>query len=681
MPDPSLSMYLGVPGYVVLWLLALVAFGLFGRRTFYLVRVLLRGRPEVRWEEPVRRVMLVVKNVLGQRRLLNEPVIGAAHFLIFWAFVFYATSFFWNLIRGLVPALPIPYSDQVGFMALGLEMFGWLALISLIVAGIRRYVFTPERLELSRDASIILVLIATLLVTFLLGDGARAAVEPRPNPWTPVGNLLGPLFFRGVSEAGAQSLYLWMWWVHMATVLGFLAYLPSSKHLHLLASPFGVLFGSLQPGAMPASSAGAARLEDFTWRQLLSGLSCAECGRCDRACPAFNSGMALSPKMLIHHVKELVVDAVPALLPVALPAPARIPELGATMANGGTVTPQGKAFVGDVITREELWGCTTCASCMDRCPVFNEHIPLIVEMRRYLVSQGDIESRVQDTLTNLTRYGNSFGQSPRGRTKWTQGLEFKIKDARKEPVEYLWFVGDYASYDPRLAEISRTTARVFHKAGLDFGILYEGEQNSGNDVRRIGEEGLFEVLRDKNLQALGKARFDTIVTTDPHSYHVLRNEYPSNGNGHGPRVLHYTELLDRLVKDGCLALRRSVHATVTYHDPCYLGRYNGVYGAPRRLIGSLGVSLVEMPRNRSTAYCCGAGGGRIWMEDAPGLKERPSESRVREAAAQPGVQTLVVACPKDLVMFQDAIKTTGLEKQLSVADVIELVAEAAAPAN
>jgi len=303
-------------------------------------------------------------------------------------------------------------------------------------------------------------------------------------------------------------------------------------------------------------------------------------------------------------------------------------------------------------------------------------VPLIVQMRRHLVFRGEVDARLQAALTNLGRYGNSFGTSPRARPRWTQGLEFKIKDARKEPVEYLWFVGDYGSFDPRLQPVTRAAARLFQRAGLDFGILHESEQNAGNDARRAGEEGLFEVLAEKNRQAFAKARFERILTTDPHSYQALKHEYGQNG-----KVLHYTEVLDQLTQDGKLAPQNGLSLTATYHDPCYLGRYNGVYEAPRRLLDCIGVNLREMPRNRADSYCCGAGGGRIWMEDMPGIKERPAESRVREAAGLPGVNTLVVSCPKDLVMFQDAVKTARLEDRLVVRDLAELVEQACCPSK
>jgi Fe-S oxidoreductase len=666
MPDPTVSRYIGLPGWLGLWVLAVAAFALFGRRVARIVGVLRLARPETRWDRVPRRLAIAVGNVFAQPRLVEEPVIGVAHLVVFWAFVFFASSFFWNLVRGLLPFLPLPYADEVRWMAAPMEVLGALAIVGLLVAAARRYVWTPPGLERTRDASIVLGLIALVLVTFLGAEGARAVADPG-GAGMPVGTVLGRAFTGlGLTAAGAATLYLALWWAHMATVLGFLAYLPYSKHGHLIFAPFGVFFTTLGRGAMPAESEGAAKLEDFTWRQLYNGLSCAECGRCERACPANGAGYALSPRELVHKVKLLVSEAASA------PRGARVaPAAAAPGGDGGAKPP---AFVGDVVRPDEIWACTTCLACMTRCPVFNEHVPLIVEMRRHLVSQGEMEQRLQDVLVNFQRYGNSFGKSARTRAQWAAGLDVPVKDARKEPVEYLWIVGDYASFDPRVQNVTRAAARVFQRAGLDFGILQDAEQNAGNDVRRIGEEGLFGVLRDKNLKALEKARFRSIVTTDPHTYHAVKSEY---GDGAGPlagvEVLHVTELLARLVRAGRLAFETPLRATVTYHDPCYLGRYNGVYDAPRELLAALGAEVVEMPRSRDGALCCGAGGGRIWMEDVPGIKERPAESRVKEAAGVRGVRTLVVSCPKDLVMFQDAVKTTQLEGALVVQDLVQLV--------
>jgi Fe-S oxidoreductase len=659
--DPVKTTWLGISGVAVLWLLAVAAFGVFGYRIWQLVGLLRQGRYENRFDRLGLRTVHAVKHVLLQPRIFNERAIGLPHFLIFWGFMIYATCFNWSLVRGLFPFLPVPYPDEVRVVGLFLELFSVLVLVSLGVAVARRVFFAPKYLHLSVDANLILGLIGLLMLSTLLGNAFRVVSEGgHASAWTPFGSLLSRVFAAMPPET-AHGWSSGMWWLHMIVVLFFLVYLPYSKHLHLLASPFNVFFSqaATRPvgdlgvvGAKEDLSAGAARWQELTWKQLLSGFSCAECGRCDRSCPATAAGSPLQPQQIVQKIKEHMVHA-------------------GLKAENGDRAPK---LIGDIITEKEIWACTTCMACMNCCAVWNEQIALIVALRRHLVSEGQVERPVQDMLGNLQRYGNSFGKSERMRAKWTQASGLKIKDARKEAVEYLWFVGDYASYDPRCEDITKKTANVFAQAGLDFGLLYEAERNSGNDVRRVGEEGLFEMLRDKNLQAFGKAKFQKIVTTDPHTYHALKNEYPWNGSR--PEVRHYTEVLDGLVQAGKLPLKKKLAGRVTYHDPCYLGRYNGVYDAPRRVLQALGLEVVEMPRCRDRSYCCGAGGGRIWMEDTEKVRERPAENRIREAVALEGVRTFVVACPKDITMFRDAVKTTGHEDKLAVKDLAELIAEA-----
>jgi Fe-S oxidoreductase len=342
--------------------------------------------------------------------------------------------------------------------------------------------------------------------------------------------------------------------------------------------------------------------------------------------------------------------------------------------NGNGQAILDKKLAGEILSEKEIWGCTTCYACDQECPLFIEHVAPVVDIRRSLVMDGRIDAELQKSLDNLGRYGNSFGQSPRMRARWTQGLQPAVADNRRGPAEYLWFVGDYASYNATLTDVTRKTAEVFHQAGIDFGILYDTEQNAGNDVRRVGEEGLFEMLVEKNLSALERCQFEKVVTTDPHSFNTLRNEYPDEWRRQH-QVLHYASLLDDLLATGKLKLSKKLDYAVTYHDPCYLGRYNDIYDAPRRVIAATGCKLVEMPRHADRAYCCGAGGGRIWMEEGQ-VSERPSESRVREAVSLNGVDAMVVACPKDVTMYRDAVKTTGYESKLEVKDLIELVYEA-----
>jgi Fe-S oxidoreductase len=438
--------------------------------------------------------------------------------------------------------------------------------------------------------------------------------------------------------------------------------LPVGTLLHTLTGPMNAFFskidqprGELKP--IPENDSGeqlyASTLRNLSWKQLLDGDACTECGRCQDACPAHAAGTPLNPKEFMLSIRGAFL------------------EDGPTLLKGNGKEP---ALVGERILPEVLWSCTTCGACVYECPVLIEHIDAIVDMRRHLVIEGEVDSELQDALSNLGRYGNSFGQSERMRAKWSKPIEPKIKDARREKVEFLWFVGDYASYSPTLTGITRLTAEVLKATEVDFGIMYDSERNSGNDVRRAGEEGLFEMLAEKNMMALAKSKFESLVTTDPHTYNSLKNEYDFNGDER-PEILHYAELLDRLITSGRIQFKKQLGYKVTYHDPCYLGRYNGIYDAPRRVLEATGCQVIEMPRNRDCALCCGAGGGRIWMAEGE-MQERPSESRIREAVALEGVTDFVVACPKDVTMYQDAVKTTGQEERIRVKDLIELVAEA-----
>jgi Fe-S oxidoreductase len=322
---------------------------------------------------------------------------------------------------------------------------------------------------------------------------------------------------------------------------------------------------------------------------------------------------------------------------------------------------------------ETVWSCMQCNACVEACPVGIEQAPIINQLRRSLVEEGEIPSNLQSTLQVIQKSGNSFGENRRKRGRWTRELDFEVPDARKEPVDVLWFVGDYASFDPRSQKVTQALARLFRAAEVDFGILYEGERNAGNDVRRVGEEGLFEALAEENIETLGSCEFKRIVTSDPHSLNTLRNEYPELGGSWD--VAHHTAFLLELIEAGKLDVAGRLDYKVTYHDPCYLGRHNGGYDAPRAILEALGCTLVEMPRNRDNSFCCGAGGGRIWIPDEPG-QERPSENRIREAVDLGELDYFVVACPKDVTMYEDAIKTSGHAEQIELRELTELIEEA-----
>jgi Fe-S oxidoreductase len=627
---------------------------------FYLVaRLWWRvGIPETRWDQLHKRLGRLVSYAIVQTRVLSERYPGLMHVLIAWGYlVFFIGTALATLDSHFVKFLNGNTYLLYKFI---LDTFTLFFLIGAAMAAYRRYIQKPSRLTLESRFTWSLVLITLIVLGGLVVESLRLAIEQPPWAlWTPVGWLVAQLWIAtGTSVETLLEWHLGVWIFHLLSVALTLILLPVSTLIHLLTGPLNTFFskidtpiGRLKPIAetVGGDPIYVSKLSDLSWKQLLDGDACTECGRCQDACPAFASGTPLSPKELILSIRD------------------------ALHTYGQATNGNGKAhsMVGEKIQDAVLWSCTTCGACVHECPVLIEHIDTIVDFRRYLVIEGRVDDELQDALSNLGRYGNSFGKSARARAKWSRKIEPKLKDARKEPVDYLWFVGDYASFSPTLTEITQQTVDVFRKAGIDFGILYEGEQNAGNDARRVGEEGLFEMLVENNLKALENSDYQVIITTDPHTYNTLKNEYPTNGGVHHP-VIHYTELLDQLISSGQLTLSKKIDNKVTYHDPCFLGRYNGIYDAPRRVIEATGCKIVEMPRNRDRAFCCGAGGGRIWMAEGE-IEERPSESRIREAAELDGVTYFVVACPKDVTMYRDAVKTTGHEDKIVVKDLIELV--------
>ncbi|OGO38255.1 MAG: hypothetical protein A2W35_04350 [Chloroflexi bacterium RBG_16_57_11] len=648
------------------YLLGLVTILVFAYGIYRHVKRWRMGEPDRRGGNWGRRFASLIVQAVGQKRTLEEPYPGFMHLAIFWGMIVLALGTALATIDWDITRLFFGFQFLTGpfyiLFELALDIFGVLLLVGLGMAIYRRYVQRPPRLQnqpdprLARDDALVLIGLVVIAITGYLVEGLRIAVmQPDWAVWSPVGSALASLF-QSLGDPTDRTLHLTIWIIHTLVAFGLIASLPYTKLFHIVATPINIFFRSLEPaGALaPArthSGPGVEKWQHFTWKQLLDFDACTRCGRCQDQCPAFASGVCLSPRDLMLKLNGHVWRS-----------------------------ENGQNLYGDVISQDELWACTTCRACASVCPAFVDHVSVIVDLRRHLVDAGQVDNLMQDALAKLARYGNSFGQSDRMRARWTGSLPFKVKDARREPVEYLWFTGDYAAYSATLAEITSKTAEVFQAAGLNFGLLYDAERNAGNDVRRVGEEGLFEMLAEKNLAALERCEYQAIVTTDPHSYNTLKNEYPtmhntnSHSNGHRP-VLHVSELLDQLLASGQLKLAKRLDYTVAYHDPCYLGRYNGIYEAPRRVIAATGCRLLEMPRHGDRALCCGAGGGRIWMEEQQ-VKERPSEARVREAAALEAVQAMVVACPKDVTMYKDAIKTTGLEGRLAIKDLVELVHEA-----
>ncbi|MFC2063861.1 (Fe-S)-binding protein [Chloroflexota bacterium] len=626
------------------------------------------GQPSGPFRDWGERIKGLIIYVGGQRRLFRVLLPGTAHFFIFWGFIFLSLTILQAIAEGLMtfstPNFVLPFVGQFGLLALLQDIFALVVIFAIAYALYIRLIVNPERYKGSHKSQgvIVLIFILIIMLSLYIMNGIRINLgKDSLEVWRPISRAIG-LIFAGFNSNIQFIIEEVAYWIHLGVVLLFLTELPIGKHFHVVTSIPAVLLRNLEPrGKMPAApefgeEIGISSKEQFRWRQMLDFYTCTECGRCQDVCPAYTSGLPLSPKMLMIDLRDHLKDngTVPGK------------QLSPT-------TTEEKKLVGDVISDQVLWACSTCYACDEECPLFIEHVTPIVDMRRHLVIEGRVDSELQGTLENLGRYGNSFGQSERMRAKWTQSIQPKIKDARREPIEYLWFVGDYASYSPALKDITIKTAEVFQSAGLNFGILYDAERNSGGDVRRTGEEGLYEMLSEKNIASIEKCNFQTIVTTDPHTYNTLKNEYSFSKNY---PILHYSELIEHLIQSGKIILTQKLGKKVTYHDPCYLGRYNNIFDPPRNVIRALGCELIEMPRNADNALCCGAGGGRIWMSEDD-IKERPSEIRIREAAELFGVTDFVVTCPKDITMFRDAIKTTGNDERMVVKDLIELVHEAA----
>lgn len=698
---------------VIFYSLAAISTAVFVLGVVLKVRKYWHGGHEMRFDDLPRRIARAVRLIAPNTTVAKrDRYAGIMHLLLMWGFItlFLGTVILaldYDLIRPINPNWQFFRGDFYATYKLILDTMGSVFLVGLLAMMLRRFRFHLPQLNYTRvdpparsfdrrryqrdDVIFIGGLVLIGLTGFLLEASRIAHDRPVSMVWSPVGALVARVYlWMGLTPPQLVVSHMVLWWIHVSLALTFVAYIPFSKAVHFLADSVSLTFRDERAGvALPPipeepvpAHPGYREITDFSWKHLLDLDACTKCGRCHVACPAMASGAPLSPRDLILDLREYAEEQMGAkaelrrrALPVIRSAAGTLnghAVLATDAADAGTQN-EHQIVAGGVIKADTLWACTTCRACVEACPVGIEHVPMIVEMRRSLVDAGEMDPQLQGVLTNLAKYGNSFGASDRLRAKWTKSLELPIKDARKEPVEYLWFVGDYASYDQRLQDITRKVATVLQRAEVDFGILYEGERNAGNDVRRVGEEGLFQLLAEQNMKALSKATFQTIVTTDPHSLNALRNEYGQLG-GHY-EVIHYTELLCRLIEAGKLRFPRPLDYRVTYHDPCYLGRYNRVYDAPRMILSALGVQFTEMGRCRENSFCCGAGGGRIWMTEVA-VKERPSVNRIREAVALGNVDYFVVACPKDVTMYQDAVKTGGYDGQIAVKDIIELVHEA-----
>jgi Fe-S oxidoreductase/nitrate reductase gamma subunit len=642
----------------------------------------------------------------------RDPYVGWAHRGIFYGFL---VLFIGTVILGINTDITEPifgWRFFEGDFYLGysivLDVLGLALLAGLILMMVRRGITRPRKLDYARpdreeetperhmyrvgDWTFVGILLILVLTGYVL-EGVRIAMDqPGYNEFSPAGWVAAQGFDAvGASDSALHAVRHALWWSHGLLAIAFVAAIPYTKATHMLQSFASLVLrdprAGKRLGGIPeeraAEPAGYGSLADFSPVHLLQLDACTKCGKCHEACPALATGRPLSPRDVVLELreqanaamKEVGVGGVLGVLIRGQEAGNPHPAQPAEPAASGLGAYSQPVVRDDGVHADTVWSCMQCNACVEACPVGIEQAPIINQLRRRLVEEGELPSNLQSTLQTIHKSGNSFGERARKRGRWTEELDFEVKDARKEPVDVLWFVGDYASFDPRSQRVTRALARLFRAAEVDFGILYDGERNSGNDVRRAGEEGLFEALAEQNIATLAECDFGRIVTSDPHSLNTLRNEYPELGGAWS--VAHHTGLLHELIEDDRLPVRGQLEYRVTYHDPCYLGRHNGGYDAPRRILEALGCTLVEMPRNRDNSFCCGAGGGRIWIPDEPGA-ERPSENRIHEAVGLGELDYFVVSCPKDVTMYEDAIKTSGNADRIELRELTELIEEAMA---
>lgn len=687
--------------------------GLFAKAVHRRYSYLKLGRPADFRREGRERLKDFLTEVFGQKKLLKDRKSGIMHFVIFYGFVILQFGALDLIAKGLLGGRNLPVPGYEAF-ALLQEITAIAVLAAIGYAAFRRYVEKLARLKQGWQPSIVIFFISGLMLSVLLSLAfERVWRGYDASAYAPVSSLIAA-GFKWMPGAAAGAAFYACWWFHLLILLAFLVYVPQSKHFHIMTAPLNLWFRRKEPvGRLKkldleneeAESFGAGRIEDFTQKQMLDFYSCVECGRCTNVCPAANTGKALSPMHLIVKLRDHLVEKGAAVTSKSpwLPQFAfsasgggahvmeAVRELGPQWAASGITDirptlkwqqdswkvrdkPAVEAdLIGDVITEDEIWSCTTCRNCEDQCPVGNEHVDKIVDLRRHLVlMQGSMPHEGQRAMQNIERQGNPWGLNRNDRDKWTADMEgIPVPTVREHPdFEYLFFVGSMGSYDPRSRKVTRAFVRLLREAGVSFAILGNEERNSGDTPRRLGNELLFQQLCAENIAVFAKYGVRKIVTACPHTYNTLKNEYPDFGLA-GVEVLHHTDLLERLIRSGKLTPRHEVKERVAYHDSCYLGRYNNVYDQPRNILRSIpGVELVEMERSRDNGMCCGAGGGMMWMEGASGKRVNVART---EQALETYPTVIGSACPYCLAMMEDGVKMKEAEDRVKARDISELL--------
>lgn len=686
--------------------IALVIFAYGVYRRWLMWSAMGKPEPEDRkgnWK--VRLKNLLVNGIL-QKKVLEDRYPGIMHALIFFGFLllFFGAAFDATEVH---VAEPLGLAFLTGkfylFFSFLMDLAGLAILVGVFMALDRRYLSKPERLgyrgkpDNTPDDAIALLLIAAIVITGFFIEALRIAVTWQQTPWE-VWSFVGWALasaLNGISEPTARALHKGIWWAHTFVALGFIAYIPYSRLLHMITTPANYYLATLRPtGTIEpirdfenAESFGVGTIEEFTWKQLFDSDACTRCGRCQDGCPAYLTGKPLSPKKLIQDLKTYWVEKAPAAIQ------AKKEELRAKIAAGEELdkctkalawldkvdqamekylppAPEAteKALVGEVINLDELWACTNCMYCMENCSASIEHVSKIIGMRQYKVlMEADFAPELQLTYRNMENNSNPWGVGSHLRGEWAKDLG--IKTLAEDPnVEYLFYVGCAGSFDDRGKKVSVAFAKILQAAGVSFGILGNEEGCCGDSAMRGGNEYLYQTLAQTNIEVMNGYGVKKIITTCPHGYNALKKDYPHFGGNY--EVYHHTEFIAKLIAERKIKLKKSVADYVTYHDSCFLGRYNDIYEEPRKVLKALpGLQLLEMERNMGKSFCCGAGGARMWMEEHG---DRINDARAKQAI-ETGAQTIAVGCPFCLTMMSDGLKTHGKEEVMNALDIAEIV--------
>jgi Fe-S oxidoreductase len=699
--------------------LLMSSWGFFAWTVARLIRFMAVGRPDVKVDRLGERLLSVVVYWLMQKKVpertsyAHQPGFTSKHHLtIFWGFLIITVGTVELWLNGLHEAWDLSFIGPALYHPLKwlIDVFNLFVLFAIGFGFFRRIVVRPRLIPMSLDAGIILGAIGALMITHYGYHGFAMVAAGQLESFSPVSSVVAG-WFSGVSPDSAHVISEAMWWAHVSLLLGFLNYIPYSKHIHIVGSLPNIFFRNLdQRGIMPKldledeANWGVGRIEQFTQKSLMDQYACTECGRCSNFCPAFNTEKPLSPMHLIHDLRDEMIERGSLKVKiqeleaqVAAAGGGHAPEAtngsGQGNGHGHAHTPieamlsaarqeldDLPPMVGGRIKDETLWACTTCGACQEVCPVFIDHPLKILQMRTHLVlTESRMPAELARTFTNLEKNSNPWGIAAERRMEWTEGLPDGVVVPTLETnpnPEYLLFVGCAGAFDDRIKKTMRALVEVLDAAKVDYAVLGESEQCSGDPARRAGNEYLFQMQAEANVTAINDAKIRKVIASCPHCYHTIKNEYPQLGGEY--EVIHHSQLLAHLIVEGKLTPLHPVARSFTYHDSCYLGRWNGEYAAPRAILDSVSAvnpgsgGVIEMDRAKEHGFCCGGGGGRMWMEEKIGT--RVNNNRTDEILAT-GADVAAVACPFCTIMITDGVKARNAEERVQILDVAEVIAK------